>query len=75
MTIQLAAVFMALLTAALLLEERSFRRRTRPAPKVTYRCLCCDGAPVVDDIHVHTALVHRPRTTAPEDRPEWSTNA
>lgn len=75
MTPLLAAVAMALLTAALLLEEWSWQRRQarlaarRSVPQV--RCLVCPGGPVVEDFRTHSRLVHAPRVVAPEDRASW----
>lgn len=75
MTPALVAVALALLTAALLWEERSWqrtlRKRAAAAPR-TLRCLCCEGAPLVEDIATHTRLAHMPRERAAEDFPEWS---
>lgn len=75
MTPAIAAVAMVILTAALLLEERSWQRRQarlaarRAVPSM--RCLVCPDAPVVEDFRTHSRLVHQPRVTAPEDRQSW----
>jgi hypothetical protein len=89
MTITLAALFMVLLTVALLWEQRCWDRR-HPSPPArsnaalphggvveragatTLRCLCCDGAPLVDDIATHSRLAHGQRVPAPEDSREWA---
>jgi hypothetical protein len=78
MTPMLVAFAMTLITAALLLENRSWQRTHRPevppAPRAprTLRCLCCEGAPLVDDIATHTRLMHQPRVRGAEDFQEWS---
>jgi hypothetical protein len=76
MTVQLVALFAALLTAALLWEERSWQRKhpDPPAdmPQVRGRCLCCDPPVHVDDVFTHSRLAHGRRALAPEDRAEWS---
>ena len=85
MTITIAALCMAALTAALWLEQRSWDRRhpkpparsSAPSPlgkserAGTLRCLTCPGTPLVDDIATHSRLAHGRRVTAPEDRAEW----
>jgi hypothetical protein len=75
-TVQLVALFAVLLTAALLWEERSWQRKhpDPPAdmPQVRGRCLCCPGAPMVDDVFTHSRLAHTPRALAPEDQPTWT---
>jgi hypothetical protein len=71
MTIGLALLGTGLVWLGLWLEDRHFRRAHPPAPR-TLRCLCCDGAPLVDDMATHTRLVHMPRKPAVEDFPEWS---
>jgi hypothetical protein len=73
MTLQLAAAFLTLLTVALLLEERSFRRRVaRLRTPSTLRCITCPGAPLVDDIATHSRLAHGHRVTAVEDSQRWT---
>jgi uncharacterized membrane protein YhiD involved in acid resistance len=73
MTLTLTAVALALLTGALLLEERSFRRRVaRLRTPTTLRCLVCLGTPLVEDMATHTRLVHGKRVTAVEDSREWA---
>jgi hypothetical protein len=74
-TAELVAVAATLLTAGLLWEEHLWRRRVarqQPMPVVRGRCLCCDGAPVVDDIHTHSRLAHSPRVVGAEDDARWS---
>lgn len=74
MTPLIAAVALALITAALLLEEWSWQRRqrlmaARRVPPV--RCLVCPGGPMVEDFRTHSRLVHAPRVRAAEDHDAW----
>lgn len=75
MTPAIAAVALVVLTAALLLEERSWQRRQRMLAArravPSMRCLVCPGTPLVDDFRTHTRLAHQPRAVAPEDRQSW----
>jgi hypothetical protein len=76
MTLQIAAVFLTLLTAALLAEEVAWRRRQRRLAERRHvpptRCLVCPGTPMVDDYRTHSRLVHRPRARGVEDSREWA---
>jgi uncharacterized iron-regulated membrane protein len=72
MTITLAAVALALLTAALLWEDRRFRRTHPPRPARTLRCLCHETPMPVVDMAAHRRLFHSPRVVGVEDQSAWS---
>lgn len=74
MTPALVAVALTLLTAALLAEEWHWRRTHRPVAQrpVRGRCLVCVPAVHVDDIFVHSRLVHARRAVGAEDMSEWA---
>ena len=72
MTVTIAALVLIALTVALWAEDRSFRRKHPTIPPLRARCMCCPGAPLVDDAVTHSRLAHAPRVVGVEDRAEWS---